>query len=271
MNTKYNQAYDKWFAAQLTSVSPWEWNETMVDAVVTEHTEEIYIQQAIDFFTSIAAPNLKEGSVRTMFELNKYDSASQAILSMLNYDQSHWVSCIGANGVKIFNGLRAKMENIELHVLAGSSHFFGRGIGKRKFKKLITGLQIRSIEEFPLLNKAQITSVEGFEDKSAAKIMSGMFQFLTFADCINDLTIAEMTVATAGGAMDGEKIAFTGFRDKDLQVQVEAEGGTMQSAVSGKTTILVAKNPNSTSGKMKKARDNGTRIMGVEEFKEMMG
>jgi hypothetical protein len=262
--------------SSVTKVTPqmpneaWEWNETGVDAVIIEHVEEVTIQQAIDFFTSIEAPNLKEGSVRTMFEMNNYDDAGHAILSMLNYDKSHWVSCIGANGVKIFNGLRKKMDNIELHTLAGSTHFFGRGVGKRKFKKLIAGLQVRSIEELPLINKAQIISLDSFEDKTATKIMHGMHDFLTFADGINGLTIAELTVATAGGAMDGEKVAFTGFRDKDLQAQVETEGGTMQSAVSGKTTILVAKNPNSTSGKMKKARDNGTRIMGVEEFKEMM-
>ena len=252
-------------------VEEWEWNETGVDAIVInpEQHDEIAIQQAVDFFSSIEAPHLKEGTVRTMFDLNNYDNSSHAILSMLNYDWSHWVSCIGANGRKIFDGLEAKMANMELYVLAGASPFFGRGVGKRKFKKLLTGLGVQSVNELLLVNKAQITSVEGFEDKTATKIVRGIEDFMNFTLAINGLNLVTTTVA-AGGAMEGEKIAFTGFRDKDLQAQVEAEGGTMQSAVSGKTTILVAKNPNSTSGKMKKARDNGTRIMGIDEFKEMM-
>jgi len=44
----------------------------------------------------------------------------------------------------------------------------------------------------------------------------------------------------------------------------------IEDSVSGKT-IQVAKDPNSTSGKMNKARDNGTRIMGIDEFKEYIG
>lgn len=249
----------------------WEWNETGVDAIVInpEQHDEIAIQQTVDFFSSIEAPHLKEGTVRQMFELNNYNDSTHAILSMLNYDWPHWVNCIGANGRKIFDGLEAKMSNMELHVLAGSSPFFGRGVGKRKFKKLLTGLGVQSINELLLINKAQITSVEGFEDKTATKIIRGIDSFMKFTAAINNLNLVVATVA-AGGVMEGEKIAFTGFRDKDLQAQVEAEGGTMQSAVSGKTTILIAKNPNSTSGKMKKARDNGTRIMGVDEFREMM-
>jgi NAD-dependent DNA ligase len=247
----------------------WEWNETDVDAQIIEHVEEVTIQQTVDFFTSIEAPHLKEGTVRAMFDLHTYDDARHAIVSMLNYDVTRWLKCIGANGSKIHTGLKDKKANMELYVLAGSSPFFGRGVGKRKFKKLFDGLRLHVIDEMPLLSKAQIISVDGFEDKTATKIVRGISEFYDFAEAIYGLNLVEAVVAE-GGAMDGEKVAFTGFRDKELQVQVEAEGGTMQSSVSGKTTILVAKNPNSTSGKMKKARDNGTRIMGVAEFKEMM-
>lgn len=47
-------------------------------------------------------------------------------------------------------------------------------------------------------------------------------------------------------------------------------GATMQSSVSGKTTILVSANPTSNGGKMKKARDLGVRVMGIDEFKDML-
>ena len=69
----------------------------------------------------------------------------------------------------------------------------------------------------------------------------------------------------SGGSMKDQKVVFTGFRDKALAAEVEAQGGTMQSGVSGKTTILVASNPNSNSGKMKKAREKGIPMRKVRE------
>jgi NAD-dependent DNA ligase len=84
------------------------------------------------------------------------------------------------------------------------------------------------------------------------------------------ITVDYSTAAEATGSLVGEKVCFTGFRDKELQALAEANGATMQSSVSGKTTILVAANPNSNSGKMKKARDAGVRIMGVDEFKGLI-
>lgn len=265
------KTYDNWFKSELDKFGSWMWNETGVDVILADSSTvtEVAIQQTVDFFASIEAPHLKEGNVRQMFDLHQYKDSEHAILSMLNYSESHWEKCIGANGQKIYEGLQKKLSDMPLYVLAGSSPFFGRGVGKRKFKKLFTGLRVHSVGELPLINKAQICTVEGFEDKTASKIVAGMCKFISFMERINDLKL-QVTVQSSSGSMSGEKVVFTGFRDKELQAQVEAEGGTMQSAVSSKTTILVAKNPNSSSGKMKKARENGTRIVGIEEFKEMM-
>ena len=66
------------------------------------------------------------------------------------------------------------------------------------------------------------------------------------------------------------KVVFTGFRDVDLQQAIETAGGEMQSGVSAKTTILVTRDPNSTSGKVQKARDKGVMILGIDEIKEMV-
>lgn len=44
----------------------------------------------------------------------------------------------------------------------------------------------------------------------------------------------------------------------------------MQSAVSGKTTMVVAANPKSTSGKLKKARDLGVAVISIDELRGML-
>ena len=113
-------------------------------------------------------------------------------------------------------------------------------------------------------------SVEGFEEKTAQKILNGMDDYYAFYAAVKGyITIAEEEGPT-GTSMEGQKVVFTGFRDKDLQAAVEAAGGEMQSGVSGKTTILVTKNPNSTSGKVQKARDKGVKIVGIDELRGML-
>ena len=68
-------------------------------------------------------------------------------------------------------------------------------------------------------------------------------------------------------SLSGQIIVITGFRDKQLQETIVSLGGTVGSGITGKTTILIAKDPSSTSGKIQKARTKGISIMSLEQFK----
>ena len=240
-----------------------EWNETGVDLIATDGSaaDEAYFKQVVDFFTSIGAPHLKEGSVAKMFN-NGFDTIEKIITA----EEVDFIVALGKNGEKVYEGLRGRLSNIYYHDLIGSTPFFGRGVGKRKFKKLFETIDHDDLFSVTI---SDIVRAEGFDEKTARKIVSGLTAFRKFMQDVGDeITITEPKMT--GITMDGQKVVFTGFRDKGLQAEVEANGGTMQSGVSGKTTILVAANPNSNSGKMTKARNNGTMIVGIDEFKEML-
>lgn len=257
----------------------WDWDWTYnddgdkVDAKLTniDDHDEVAIQQTLDFFASIEAPNLKEGSVRKMFEAHQYASAHSAIYNMLHHDETVWKRTIGENGKKIYAGIRDKMNNIPLHVLMGSLPFFGRGVGKRKFKKLEIALGTKGLHNLYEANRSTIIDVDGFSDKTVDKVLDGIDEYYEFytkmPDYVNVITMKD----TSGGVLDGQKICMTGFRDKDLSAKVEELGGTLQSGVSGATDILVIKDPTSTSGKAKKARDLNVKLMGIDEFKKHIG
>jgi NAD-dependent DNA ligase len=61
---------------------------------------------------------------------------------------------------------------------------------------------------------------------------------------------------------------FTGVRDKELEGQIESRGGKVSSAVSGKTTIVIAKNPGDATGKVKDAIERGIHVVDIETFKK---
>jgi NAD-dependent DNA ligase len=68
-----------------------------------------------------------------------------------------------------------------------------------------------------------------------------------------------------------EVIVFTGFRNKEWATIIEERGGTAGAGVTKKTTLVVAKEPDSDTGKMKEARDKGIKIVSIAEFEKMMG
>lgn len=252
---------------------PWKWNETEVDAVLTsmDGNVEVAIQQTLDFFTSIDAPNLGEGSIRDMFSYAMYTDAATAISKMLNYSRDTWILVIGANGEKIYNGLRDKLSAIPLHVFLGSTHFFGRGVGVRKWKKLLAGLNIKDVAGLEQLHAAWIVTVEGFDEKTAKKIVHGLEPFLEFYKTVETLTHFLEVIIPSGGILAGKGFVFTGFRSKELEAEIEKQGGVMMTTVSKKTSYLVAADPTENSGKLKKARDVGVKVIGEAELRSMLG
>lgn len=255
--------------ADLPVDNKWVWNDTGVDIVLVdiENNPEVRLQQALDFFVSIDSPGIKEGTIKTLFKYD-IDSIEKIILT----DRNTMVRLVGENGNKIFNGLEEKLTSIPLYVLLGSLPFFGRGVGKRKFKKLLSTLNIININELNKLTEASIVGVDGFEQKTALKILEGLEKFesfyLTVATKIN---FQETEVAATNSVLLGEKLVFTGFRDKQLEALVVGAGGEVQTSFNKKTTCVVAKDVNESSGKLQKARDSGIRIISGEELQQMLG
>ena len=66
----------------------------------------------------------------------------------------------------------------------------------------------------------------------------------------------------------GKSVVMTGFRDASLESYLMGFGIQVSTSVSGKTGIVVAKDPSSNSGKVKKAKELGVTVMGVEAFKK---
>ena len=90
-----------------------------------------------------------------------------------------------------------------------------------------------------------------------------MFEILPFE--LNEVKVIE------GGVFEGKNFVFSGYRNKEVQKQIEELGGKIGSSVSKKTTYLVVKDKNSGSSKVVKAEDIGTvTIMNIEEFEAFM-
>ena len=249
-----------------TDEYPWHWSTNdageEVDAILDnpEDLPIVAIKRMTRFFEKVDAPLLKMGNVEKLYN-EGYD-----IIRTIKASEEELVSILGKNGSKVYDGLREKLTNIPLYKIMGAVSS-QRGIGVRRMKMLQKALG--RDELYKCNDPDVIASVVGFDTKTAEYAVDVISKFIDlFADVSDFVTIAEEE--SMGTALAGEKVCMTGFRDKEMAAKIEALGGEVQSSVSGKTTILVAKDPTSTSGKMQKARDNGTRIMGIDEFKEFI-
>ena len=67
---------------------------------------------------------------------------------------------------------------------------------------------------------------------------------------------------------NNQKIVFTGFRDKVMSDFIEKMGGTIQPTITKTTNILIVKNKEDMSSKIKLAIQYGTEIIDCKTFKK---
>ncbi|KKM66012.1 hypothetical protein LCGC14_1485460, partial [marine sediment metagenome] len=111
--------------------------------------------------------------------------------------------------------------------------------------------------------------------KEVTKLKSGEIQFKGMADDKEKtynfkperkLNLKESML----NEVKGHHVLFTGFRDKELGRLVDEKGGNVQSNWNKKTSLVVAKDPNSQSGKAKKAREAGISVISREQLKDRL-
>jgi NAD-dependent DNA ligase len=71
---------------------------------------------------------------------------------------------------------------------------------------------------------------------------------------------------TTTDSLDGQVIAFSGFRDAELSDAIEAIGGRVASSFSKGVTLVVSSDPDAGTGKVKQAQAKGIPVFSVEEF-----
>lgn len=148
------------------------------------------------------------------------------------------------------------------------------GIGKVASKDLAE--RFKSVEALSEATAEELVEMEDIGEKTAANIVNW------FADEENRAELVRLSEAgvkpfmkqvAAGGVFAGQNVVLTGtlsrFKRSEAQKLIEEQGGINQSAVTSKTTLVIA--GESAGSKLDKAKDLGIRIIGEEEFLKILG
>lgn len=267
------------------------WTDTHVDIVIDQSTEEAEIGKAVDFFTKLGVEKLKEGNVRLLFGCGFNSTAK-----IINASQEDMNFAVGADAATIYKSLHKILGGISLPLLMGASSLLGRGIGVRKVQKLydvlgdkilhanaadiaeaeqkvlgnLSAEDVQQVDEdAETLSTDDIRWVQGYGSKTAAKFVENLPKFLEFYNEIKDKVTIVQPKVVVGGKLSGETVVFTGFRNKQLEKRFEEAGAKIASSFTKSVTILIAADPEENSTKLQKARQQGTRIVGLADVEDL--
>lgn len=255
--------FDFWFESKLDAFGDWEFTETGVHAFVFADHPEALRKRAIDCFTILDIPLLKDGNVTKLFEAG-FDTPVKIITA----SERDIVNVVGENGKKIYQGLVKKLSAIEEPVLMAASGCFGRGIGVRKLQKAYAAVdgELQKIADVDFFSN----HVESIGEKTAELLSHGVSHYEKFKQQVSAyVTIVEKQVSAEGPLM-GNVYVFTGFRSPELKQQLCDLGAEVVDSYSKRVTHVIAADPTESSGKIKKARDNGAQIIGKEDIQDQL-
>ena len=146
------------------------------------------------------------------------------------------------------------------------------GIGEKQVQKVIDSCSVKDFGGFFRSDDPLRFVCDGIGEVLSQKLSKGLEVNKTdMEETIKHIRIIKQESAV--GSLTGKSFCFTGameYKRKDLQAMVTAHGGTNLDSVTKNLAYLVIADPNSTSGKAKKARELGITLISPEQFLEMV-
>lgn len=166
---------------------------------------------------------------------------------------------------KVMDNLNAKKE-LRIADFVGS---LGINLCGRSIAQMIADAGFDTLEAMEDATVTQLAAIPGMGQTKAEAFVDGLQHTQKLRD---DLLAAGVTITkpVVGGKLSGMSFCFTGVRDAALTDSILKAGGAVKSSVGKGLTYLVAKDPKSTSGKAKKARDLGTQVISLDEAKALL-
>lgn len=270
----------------------YKWNENNVDIIASELDEsimeKIIVKKLTYFFDTLGIKWMGETTIEK-FVSNGYDDLWKILQA--NKKDIEGIEGLGKTLVsKLYSSIEEGLEGRKLEEIMAASQVFGRGIGIKKFKLIVNDypniLEIYK-EKGSTHTKQLINNIMGFDDKTTNKIIDSMDEFIKYLDnflklkpnLLKSIKLNNSTKYIKSAKLNetestelnlnkyvGKKIVFTGFRDKEIEEELENIGAKISGSVSKNTDIVIAANLNDESSKITKAKELNIELISKEQF-----
>lgn len=248
----------------------YRWNANNIEFVLIdkENNEQVQKERIEYFIKTTDIKNVGPGRIALL-----YDKGFNTIYKLLSAspDEMAEIEGLGFKSAdQIYSNIQDVINNAPLSKVMAGSGVFGPGFGVRRMELVIQEYpDILSMSDIDMNELTSlINDIEGF-DKTSEEFAINLPLFVKWLHQHPMIKIKNSNVFITGSELQGEKIVFTGFRNSELENKIKEQGGSVASAISKSTTILVAKNLSDLKTKGDKARELGIKIMNLEDFKKI--
>ena len=219
----------------------WHWNETKVDIQLDDviTNPQVLIRNIFYFFSNLDTKGL---GLKTVEKL--VDAELDTVKKIISADENDFLKVEGfasKSAQNLVESIKQVLTNVPLYKLMAASNKLGPGIGEERVKQIVT-LYPNIITDYKKWSEddfiKKIKAINGWEEKTASLLVSNFNTFVIFYDSIKKYITLEQITKSIGKFTD-KVVVFTGFRDKDLQSQIEKQGGKIGSSISKNTDFLI--------------------------------
>lgn len=257
---------------------PYIWTDTHVDIMLENATTNQNVQEKAitSFFRKLEVEGLGAGNITRIMS-----AGFTTLPQILHMSIDDFLTVEGFKNrlaTKIHNNIQQALHAVSLPVLMAATNIFGRGMGERRIAPILEQYPNVLTDSLTDTGKIQrISAIHGMGNKTAALFVSHISEFLQFlqtAGLESKLTEKSsivpadnvVTQSIVNSPLYQKRIVMTGFRDKKLENHIKQLGGIIASDVSSKTSAVIVKNLDESTGKADKARSLNVNIVLLTDF-----
>jgi NAD-dependent DNA ligase len=253
-------------------IIPYIWDNTHVHIIAEKCEGTVCIKLAASFFNKMGIKQVGEKRVAKM-----YDAGFNNVLLMIGASEDDLVKK-GKFGKKTANIIVTNicygLQSITIPDAIGSSGILGYGMGRKRvnalfegFPDILTAYKSMSIDEIA----ERVAKIDGFSNKISRVVAVNIKFASSFIGKLSEYaTFRDRDVKIMNNTLTGKKYLLTGFRDSTLFADIEAQGATIASSLSGNVTGVIIKEGGGKTGKPVKARSMGIPVYTIYEFRSQV-
>ena len=250
----------------------YKWNKNKVDIILDDTNLEIKKEQAVKNITYFLKTLLVKG-IDAKLVKKLVDNNINTINKLLKIKLDDLIKIEGFQETlakKIFINIHNSIINVEIARIMTASNLFGAGFGIKKFNLILDKYpNILKLDKIKKELLEMIIEIDGFQEKTAKKFVDNLDKFKNFLNDNPNIKIKN-TKKKKGNKLEGKTIVFSGFRDKELEEKIIIEGGKVTTTITSNTDILIVKDINDNSSKIKKAKELGIKIISKDKFYNLL-